>query len=175
MKNGLVQAIKDKNVTPISQLAFDQAAKKVARAQLTEFEQGEPRSNDAVTTNELALLTAIGEIPLYPTKHTQEDILQPNTYAPALDAPDKIETTLLCTEALEPNNFPQDSPLLQKITERLPFSNYLVCPIRLHYRKMYDTTSLMLYTSFRWLMGKTSETTRQWLQTQAPQRTSTSP
>ena len=48
MKNGLVQAIKDKNVTPTSQLAFNQAAKKVTRGQLTEFEQGEPRSNDAV-------------------------------------------------------------------------------------------------------------------------------
>ena len=108
---------------------------------MTEFEQGEPRSNDAITTTKLALLTAIGEVTLYQTKHTQEDILLPNTYAPVLDAPDKIETTLLCTEALEANNFPPDSPFLQKITERLQFSNYRVCPIRLPYMKMYDTTS----------------------------------
>ena len=106
MTNGLAQAIRDKNITLISQLAVDHAAKKVARAQLTEFEQGEPRSNDAITTTKLALLTAIGEVTLYQTKHTQEDILLPNTYAPVLDAPDNIETTLLCTEALEANNCP---------------------------------------------------------------------
>ena len=106
---------------------------------LTEFDQSEPRSNDAVTSVELV---EIGEISLYQKKHVQEDTIQPYTHASASQDPENIEAALLCTEALEANPDLPDSPLLQKITDRLQFSNYLVCPIRLSYRKMYDTTSL---------------------------------
>ena len=120
---------------------------------MTEFDQSEPRSNDAVTSTELALLKAIGEISLYQTKHVHEDTVQPYTHASASQDPENIEAALLCTEALEANPGLADSPLLQKITD----SNYLVCPIRLSYRKMYDTTSLTLYAYFRWLSRKPSE------------------
>ena len=77
MKDGLDKAKINKNIINISDLAVDQQSKNVATAQLTEFDQGEPRSNDAVTSVELALLTAIGEISLYQTNHVQEDTIQP--------------------------------------------------------------------------------------------------
>ena len=77
MKDGLDKAKINKNIINISDLAVDQQSKNVATAQLTEFDQGEPRSYDAVTSVELALLTAIGEISLYQTNHVQEDTIQP--------------------------------------------------------------------------------------------------
>ena len=133
MKDGLDKAKLNKNIINISVMTVDPQSRNVATAQLTEFDQGEPRSNDAVMSVVLALLTAIGEISLYQTKHVQEDTIQPYTHVSASQDPENIEAALLCTEALEDNPGMPDSPLQQEITVRLQFSNYLVCPIRLYY------------------------------------------
>ena len=160
MKDGLSKAKLNRNIINISDMTVDPQSKNVANAQLTEFDQSEPRSNDAFTSTELALLTVICEISLFQTKHVHEDTVQPYTHASASQDPENIEAALLYTEALETNPGLPDSPLLQKITDRQQFSNYLVCPIRLSYRKMYDTTSLTLYAFLRWLSGEIRPATR---------------
>ena len=61
------------------------------------------------------------------------------------------EEILFCSETGQIVEGDQELPLQQKISERLRFSNYLVCPVRLSYRKMYDTTALTLFAAFKWL------------------------
>ena len=113
-------------------LQIDGHSVSVARAQLTEFTQSEPRSNDALTSTELALLVA-----------TDQDLSQ---FSAATDQEHVTsEEILLCSETGQIVEGDQELPLQQKISERLRFSNYLVCPIRLSYRKMYDTTALTLF------------------------------
>ena len=147
MKDGLDQAKLNKDIININDLSVDKQSTVVANAQLTEFNQTEPRSNDALTSSELALLIA-----------TEQDQDQSSTCINISQDPETIEDVLLCTETSQQDPGGQDLPLQQKISTRLQFSNYLVCPIRLSYRKMYDTTSLTLFASFRWLSQKQSKT-----------------
>ena len=88
----------------------------------------------------------------------EQDQDQPATHTSMSQDPEIIGDALLCTEALQQDPGTQDLPLQQEITVRLTFSNYLVRPIRLSYRKMYDITSLTLYASFRWLSQKSDKT-----------------
>ena len=59
MKNGLEQERANGDVINIGDLKLDRPSTSVANAQLTEFNQSEPRSNDALTSTELALLVAM--------------------------------------------------------------------------------------------------------------------
>ena len=134
MENGLEQAKANGDIINISKLQIDGHSVSVARAQLTEFTQSEPRSNDALTSTELALLVA-----------TDQDQDQ---FSAATDQEHATsEEVLLCSESSQLVQGDQELPLQQKISARLQFSNYLVCPIRLSYRKMYDTTALTLFAS----------------------------
>ena len=141
MKSGLEQAKANGDVINISDLKIDGPSTSVANAQLTEFNQSEPRSNDALTSTELA---------------TDQDQDQ---FSAATDQEHATsEEILLCSESSHLVQGDQEIPLQQKISERLRFSNYLVCPIRLSYRKMVDTTALTLFASFKWLSQHPSKT-----------------
>ena len=45
----------------------------------------------------------------------------------------------------------EEKPIEAKVAERLAYSNYLVCPIRYSYRKMFDTTSITFAALYNWV------------------------
>ena len=91
-----------RDVINISDLSLDGPSTSVANAQLTEFNQSEPRSNDALTSTELALLVATEQHQDQFTAATDQD------HATS-------EEVLLCSESSQHVPGEQELPLQQKI------------------------------------------------------------
>ena len=123
---------------------MDQATKEEGQSQLHQLDQEEMRSDDAVTTSELALLTAVGEATVYYSAPVTKEVLLSSIMDPELDSCDN-DSALLCSEIKDESD--PSLPFVDKIKERLSFSNFLVCPIKFSYKKMYDTTALVMYAS----------------------------
>ena len=98
---------------------------------------------DAITKAEMCYLVAVGEIPL---EVVTDEMLQKQRT--------ETEEILICNNEEENDEEEKDEeekPMEAKVAERLAYSNYLVCPIRYSYRKMFDTTSLTFAALYNWV------------------------
>ena len=147
MKYGLDMAVKNNNLTPITKLSFELKAKREATDQLVDT-GANGSQQDAITKAEMCYLVAIGEIPLEVV--TDERLPKQGT---------ETEEILICNNEEENDEEEKDEeekPMEAKVAERLAYSNYLVCPIRYSYRKMFDTTSLTFVQLGRSDISKTN-------------------
>jgi hypothetical protein len=97
----LEQARANRDVINISDLKLDGPSTSVANAQLTEFNQSEPRSNDALTSTELALLVA--------TEQNQDQFTAATDQDHATS-----EEVLLCSESSQLMQGDQELPLQEQ-------------------------------------------------------------